>query len=107
MESKNTIKAHKAGTSPYLTKAVADKLIYAHAIISDMREFNVLIEKGEDNYFIAEVIGLPGCRTQAKSLDELMKRVKEAISLYLKSENHPVKIQDTFVGVQKVAVPSS
>ncbi|MFH1455760.1 MAG: type II toxin-antitoxin system HicB family antitoxin [archaeon] len=48
-----------------------------------MEEFNIIIEQGEDGYLISEVISLPGCHTQAKSLDKLMKRTKEAISLYL------------------------
>lgn len=48
------------------------------------REFNVIIEQGEDDYLISEVVELPGCHTQAKTLDELMKRTREAISLYLK-----------------------
>ncbi|MEI6208732.1 MAG: type II toxin-antitoxin system HicB family antitoxin [Desulfuromonadales bacterium] len=43
------------------------------------REFNVVIEKDEDGYFVAYVPGLRGCHTQAKSLDVLMKRVKEAM----------------------------
>lgn len=51
------------------------------------QKFNVVIEKGEDGYLISEVLELPGCHTQAKTLDELMKRTKEAISLYLKCKN--------------------
>ena len=46
-------------------------------------EFNVLIEKDEDGYFVATVPALWGCHTQAKSLDALMKRVQEAIELCL------------------------
>ena len=49
-----------------------------------MQTFNVIIEQGEDGYFISEVVGLPGCHTQAKTYDELIKRTKEAIKLYLK-----------------------
>lgn len=64
------------------------------------REFTVLIEEGEDGYLIAQVAELPGCHTQAKSLDELMKRVKEAISLYLEVEKD-VKFP-RFVGIQKI-----
>ena len=45
------------------------------------KEFNIVIEEGEDGYLISEVIGLPGCHTQAKTLDELVKRTKEAVSL--------------------------
>ena len=46
-----------------------------------MATFNLIIEKGEDGYFISEVVELPGCHTQAKSIDELIKRTKEAIKL--------------------------
>ncbi len=45
---------------------------------------NIVVEKGEDGYLIAEVKGLPGCHTQAKTFDELIRRIKEAIRLYLK-----------------------
>lgn len=46
--------------------------------------FNVIIEQDEDGMFVSEVVGLPGCHTQGRTLDELMERTKEAISLYLK-----------------------
>ena len=67
------------------------------------REFNVVIEKDADGYFVASVPALRGCHTQAKSLDVLMKRIKEAIELCLEVEK-PVSNQ--FVGVQRVAVMS-
>ena len=66
-----------------------------------LREFNVLIEKDEDGYFVATVPALRGCHTQANSLDVLMKRVKEAIELCLEVE---VPTMNEFVGVQRVAV---
>jgi len=47
------------------------------------KEFNVIIEKDEDGYYMASVPTLRGCHTQAKSLDELMERIKEAIELCL------------------------
>ncbi len=49
-------------------------------------QFNMIIEGGEDGYLISDVVELPGCHTQAKTMDELIKRAKEAISLYLKSQ---------------------
>ena len=67
-----------------------------------MKNFNVVIEKGEDGYLISEVIGLPGCHTQAKDMNELIKRTKEAISLYLKEEN--IEIENNFIGIQKIEV---
>ena len=65
------------------------------------REFNVVIEQDEDGFFVASVPALRGCHTQAKSLDVLMKRVKEAIALCVEVEE-PVVNQ--FIGVQRVAV---
>ncbi|MDP2989640.1 MAG: type II toxin-antitoxin system HicB family antitoxin [Kiritimatiellota bacterium] len=65
------------------------------------KEFNVVIEKDEDGYFVASVPALRGCHTQAKSLDVLKNSIKEAIELCLEVEN-PVSNQ--FVGVQRVAV---
>lgn len=47
------------------------------------KNFMVVVEKGKDGYLISEVVGLPGCHTQAKSYAELIKRTKKAISLYL------------------------
>ena len=49
------------------------------------RDFTVIIEKDEDGLFIGSVPQLRGCHTQAKSLDELMERMKEAVSLCLKA----------------------
>ncbi len=45
------------------------------------REFSVIIEKDSAGFYVATVPELRGCHTQAKSLDTLMKRVKEAIEL--------------------------
>lgn len=66
------------------------------------KEFNVMIEQDEDGYFVASVPALRGCHTQAKSLDVLMKRIKEAIALCLEVEDAPACNQ--FIGVQRVAV---
>ena len=66
------------------------------------REFNVIIERDEDDFFVASVPELQGCHTQAKSLDTLMERIKEAIELCLEMEED---VQQTrFVGVQRIAV---
>ena len=51
------------------------------------REFNVIIEKDSEGYYVATVPELRGCHTQAKSLDTLMKRVREAVELCLEAKN--------------------
>lgn len=76
--------------------------------MSAKREFFVVIEEGEDGYYIAEVPQLRGCYTQAKNLDELMKRVREAIALCLEEEHKDIgragKETTRIIGIQKVTV---
>lgn len=67
------------------------------------REFDVLIERDADGWLVASVPALRGCHTQAKSLDELMLRIREAIELCLEVEGAPA-VQLDFVGVQRVRV---
>jgi len=66
-----------------------------------VRQFDVIIERDEEDYFIASVPSLPGCHTQAKSLDVLMQRIREAIELCLEVEGTPPEPLD-FVGVQRI-----
>ena len=47
------------------------------------REYTVVMERDEEGYYVASVPQLGGCHTQARSLDELMERVREAILLCL------------------------
>ena len=66
------------------------------------REFNVIIEQDEDGFYVASVPALRGCHTQAKSLDVLMERVREAIELCLEAEESLASSR--FIGVQRVMV---
>jgi predicted RNase H-like HicB family nuclease len=50
------------------------------------QEFSVVIERDVDGYFVASVPALRGCHTQARSLDVLMKRIREVIELGLEVE---------------------
>ena len=69
------------------------------------REFNVVVERDADGFYVASVPALHGCHTQARSLDELMERIKEAIALCLEVEGEPGETLD-FVGVQRVRLAS-
>lgn len=53
------------------------------------REFSVVIERDSEEFYVGSVPELPGCHTQARSLDELMERVREAIQLCLETEGDP------------------
>ncbi|MBW4670155.1 MAG: type II toxin-antitoxin system HicB family antitoxin [Cyanomargarita calcarea GSE-NOS-MK-12-04C] len=67
------------------------------------REFNVIIERDSEGYFVASVPSLAGCHTQAKSLDELMERIREAIELCLEFEDDKAETLE-FVGMQRISV---
>jgi predicted RNase H-like HicB family nuclease len=69
-------------------------------------KFGVIVEKDEDGYYVASVPELPGCHTQAKTLDEVMKRIKEAIEVYLEAEGLKSRGHSELVGVQFVEVPA-
>jgi len=68
-----------------------------------MKQFDVVIEKDSEGYFVASVPALKGCHTQAKSLDALMERIREAIELCLEIQGEIPEPLD-FVGVQRVSV---
>lgn len=65
--------------------------------------FNVVIERDEAGWLVASVPALPGCHTQAKTQDALMRRIKEAIQLHIEVHGLPEDLGE-FVGVQRVEV---
>lgn len=69
-------------------------------------KFSMLVERDEDGYYIASVSELPGCHTQARTLDELTNRVKEAIELYLEAEGPKTEEKIELIGVQFIEVPT-
>jgi len=71
--------------------------------VKPRRKFTVLIEQDEEGYFVATVPALRGCHTQAKSLDTLMKRVREVIALCLEDTNNHVGPLE-LVGIQQITI---
>jgi predicted RNase H-like HicB family nuclease len=68
------------------------------------RQFDVVVERDAAGYFVASVPALPGCHTQARSMDELMARVREAIELCLEIQGDGPSESLDFVGVQRITV---
>jgi len=63
--------------------------------------FTVLIERDEDGYLVATVPALKSCYTQAKTMEELLPRIKEVIELCLQVEE-PMRMQ--FEAVQQIEI---
>lgn len=47
------------------------------------KHYDVIVERDSDGILVGSVPALPGCHTQARTLDELMERMREAIELCL------------------------
>ncbi len=67
------------------------------------REYSVIVERDQEGYYVASVPELPGCHTQARSLDKLMERIREAIELCVQVQREE-RSQTEFIGVQRVTV---
>lgn len=70
--------------------------------------FPVLIEQDEDGIYVATVPDLKGCHTQAKTIEKLISRIKEAIDLCVEVEKERFGEipQMKFIGLQQVEVPA-
>ena len=67
------------------------------------RIFEVVVERDEDEWFVATVPALRGCHTQAETLDALLQRAREAVELCLEV---PGSTRPEFVGISRVEVPA-
>jgi predicted RNase H-like HicB family nuclease len=67
------------------------------------RKFTVVIERDEEGFYVAAVPSLRGCHTQAKTLDTLMKRAREAIEVCLGSDNDRSGSLE-LVGIQQISL---
>lgn len=50
-------------------------------------KIEVIIEKGESGYYVAEVPALPGCISQGKTIEETKINIKEAITGWIEVMN--------------------
>lgn len=48
------------------------------------RAFEIEIQRDEDGWLVGTVAELPGCHTQARTEEELLERLHEAVALTLK-----------------------
>jgi len=67
------------------------------------RNFDVIVERDDEGYYVASVPALPGCHTQAKSLDEVNLRIREAIELCIEVDGFPEQNLE-FVGIQRIVI---
>jgi predicted RNase H-like HicB family nuclease len=51
-----------------------------------LMNIKVIVEPGEDGYFVAHVPSLKSCWSQGKTREEALENIREAIDLYLEPE---------------------
>ncbi len=65
--------------------------------------YTVLIEQDEAGVYVAKVPDLKGCHTQARTIPELLTRIREAIRLCLEVEKVHLR-PPRFIGVQQISI---
>jgi predicted RNase H-like HicB family nuclease len=71
--------------------------------IQVQRQFDVVIERDPEGYYVASVPQIPACHTQGRSLDEVTDRIRETIELCLEVEGTPEQELE-FVGIERVTI---
>lgn len=66
-----------------------------------MVEFNVILEKDEEGFYVASVPEIQGCYTQGKTIPQVLERIKEAIEVCLEADGDNIKPMK-FIGIQKI-----
>jgi predicted RNase H-like HicB family nuclease len=54
-------------------------------------KLKIVIERGEDGYFVAHCPALKSCWSQGRSREEVLQNIREAVDLYL--EPAPVDVR--------------
>jgi predicted RNase H-like HicB family nuclease len=71
--------------------------------LSRMKTFTAVVERSpETGLFVGFIPGFPGAHTQAESLDELNKNLREVLAMLL--EDGDPQIEAEFIGTQLVKV---
>lgn len=70
-----------------------------------MKTFTAYIEYDpETRMYVGIVPGIPGAHTQAETLDELARNLKEVLELCLEEYGGPIDDLPRFVGLQQIEV---
>ena len=69
-----------------------------------MKEYTAVVEQDpETGLYVGHIPGLPGAHSQADTLDELNKNLREVIGMLL--EDGEPTLEGEFVGTQRVLLP--
>ena len=55
--------------------------------IDQVKEFQVVVTRDEDDIFVASCPSLPGCHTQGDTVEEALANIQEGIALFIEVLN--------------------
>lgn len=67
-------------------------------------DFDVIVEQDQEGWYVGSVPALAGCHTQARSVGQLLERVREAAELCLEASGGRPASDTGFVGMHRVTV---
>ena len=67
-------------------------------------KIKVIVERGEDGYFVAHCPVLKSCWSQGRTPEEALKNIQEAIELYLEPELENFVVQDKSYKIYELAL---
>ncbi len=56
-------------------------------------ELTMMVEKGENGYFVGQIIEYPAALSQGKTIEELEKNLKDALKLLLQVQKDQLKLE--------------
>ncbi len=56
--------------------------------MGEVKSYKVLIERDRKGWWVASVPSLPGAHTQARTIDQARRRIREALSLWVPDAEH-------------------
>ncbi len=68
-------------------------------------KFGVYIERDREGNYISSVAELPGCHAKARSIDDVLSKIVDAVDVYLDAENHETESLYELVDIKVIDVP--
>ena len=56
-------------------------------------ELTMMVEEGENGYFVGQIIEYPAALSQGKTIEELENNLKDALKLLLKVQKDQLKVE--------------
>jgi len=67
--------------------------LYLKASAMNKMELTMMVEKGENGYFVGQIVEYPAALSQGKTIEELEKNLKDALKLLLQVQKDQLKLE--------------